>query len=110
MFAGELDKATQAMLAKGERLTEILKQDQYKPLPMEKQVLLIFSATQGYLDDYPVTECRRYEHELYGYFDAHHPELLAELKDKKELSGKLSEGLRAALDEFRGVFQVKEQA
>ena len=53
MFGSDLDKATQAMLARGQRLTEILKQDQYAPLPMEKQVVIIFAATNGYLDAYP---------------------------------------------------------
>src|SRR5262245_11181184 len=63
MFASDLDKATQSMLAKGERLTEILKQDQYQPLSMEKQIFIIFAATNGYLDPYPVAAGRRYEQE-----------------------------------------------
>src|ERR671919_1947934 len=63
MFAGELDKSTQAMLAKGERLTELLKQPQFQPLPLEKQVILIFAGTNGYLDPIPVSEVRRYEKE-----------------------------------------------
>ena len=57
------------MLARGERLTEILKQDQYQPLPMEKQVVIIFAATNGFLDAYPVAEGRRYERELYRFLD-----------------------------------------
>src|SRR5881409_379873 len=61
MFASDLDKATQSMLAKGQRMTEVLKQDQYSPLPMEKQVAILFAATNGYLDPYPVSEARRYE-------------------------------------------------
>jgi len=107
MFAGELDKSTQAMLAKGERLTEILKQDQYSPLPMEKQVLVIFAATNGFLDGYPVSECRRYERELYAFVEARHPQLLTEVAQHKELKGDLPTRLRSALDEFRGVFQVQ---
>jgi len=106
MFASDLDKATQAMLAKGERLTEILKQDQYKPLPMEKQVLLIFAATNGYLDNCPVSECRRYEQELYLYFETHHPDILKDIATIKDLKGDLTERLRAALDEFGRVFQA----
>jgi F-type H+-transporting ATPase subunit alpha len=105
MFASDLDKATQAMLAKGERLTEILKQDQYKPLPMEKQVLIIFAATNGYLDNCPVSECRRYEQELQVYFDTHHAGILKDVAERKDLKGDLTDRLRAALDEFGRVFQ-----
>ena len=66
MFASDLDKSTQALLARGQRMTEILKQDQYQPLPVEKQVVIIFAATNGYLDALPVADCRRYEKELVG--------------------------------------------
>ena len=77
MFASDLDKATQDMLARGQRLTEILKQDQYTPLPMEKQVLIIFAATNGYLDKYPVSAGRRYEEEpvpVHGHAPPRDPE------------------------------------
>ena len=110
MFASDLDKATQAMLAKGERLTEILKQDQYKPLPMEKQILLIFAATNGYLDGYPVSACRRYEAELYSFFEARHAAVLKEIAERKDLKGELTDRLRAALDEFAGVFEPQAGA
>ncbi|MBN2371474.1 MAG: F0F1 ATP synthase subunit alpha [Vicinamibacteria bacterium] len=105
MFAADLDKATQAMLAKGERLTEILKQEQYKPLPMEKQVLIIFAATHGFLEAYAVSECRRYEMELYTFMETRHPSLLREIAEKKDIKGEPSERLIAALDEFKDVFQ-----
>jgi F-type H+-transporting ATPase subunit alpha len=105
MFASDLDKATQAMLAKGERMAEILKQDQYSPLPMEKQVAIIFAATNGYLDPYPVAQCRRYEKELYTFLDTRHPELLKELAQKKDLKD-VTDRLKAALAEFAGVFQA----
>jgi F-type H+-transporting ATPase subunit alpha len=107
MFAADLDKATQAMLAKGERLTEILKQDQYKPLTMEKQVLIIFAATHGYLEGYPVTECRRYEHELYAFVETRCPGLLREIAEKKDIKGEPTERLVAALDEFKDVFRTE---
>jgi F-type H+-transporting ATPase subunit alpha len=107
MFASDLDKATQAMLAKGERLTEILKQDQYQPLPMEKQIALIFAATNGYLDAYPVSACRRYEKELHLFLDAQHPTLLQDIANKKDLKGELTDKLKAALDAFAGQFQVR---
>jgi len=110
MFASDLDKATQAMLAKGQRLTEILKQDQYSPLSLEKQIVIIFAAINGYLDRYPVAECRRYERELYTFFDARHGAILKEVAEKKELSGELTNRLKAALDEFAGVFQLQAGA
>jgi F-type H+/Na+-transporting ATPase subunit alpha len=110
MFASDLDKATQAMLARGERLTEILKQNQYSPLPMEKQVSIIFAATNGYLDAYPVNQCRRYEAELYTFLDTNHPGLLKEIADKKDLKGEVTDKLKAALQEFAGIFQVEGQA
>jgi F-type H+/Na+-transporting ATPase subunit alpha len=109
MFASDLDKATQAMLAKGQRLTEILKQLQYSPLSMEKQVILIYAATNGYLDAYPVSECGRYEQELYRYLEASQPALLKDLAQKKDLK-ELSERLKAALQQFAQLFQVKAAA
>jgi F-type H+-transporting ATPase subunit alpha len=108
-FGSDLDKATQQMLAKGERLTEILKQDQYQPLPMEKQIVILFAATNGYLDRYPVPECRRYEKELYAFLDARYAGLLKELAEKKDLKGELTEKLKAALAEFAEVFQVRTE-
>jgi len=97
------------MLAKGERLTEILKQDQYQPLPMAKQIVILFAATNGYLDRYPVPECRRYEKELYAFLDARYAGLLKELAEKKDLKGELTEKLKAALAEFAEVFQVRTE-
>jgi F-type H+-transporting ATPase subunit alpha len=108
-FGSDLDKATQQMLAKGERLVEILKQDQYQPLPMEKQVVIIFAATNGYLDKIPVSECRRYEKELYGFLDTRYAALLKEVVAKKDLKGELTDKLKKALEEFGEVFQVKAE-
>jgi F-type H+-transporting ATPase subunit alpha len=105
-FGSDLDKATQAMLAKGERMAEILKQDQYQPLAMEKQVVIIYAATNGYLEGYPVPECRRYESELYAFLETRHPALLKEIADKKDLK-EAGDRLKAALQEFAGLFQTK---
>ena len=69
MFASDLDKSTQALLARGQRMTEILKQDQYVPMPVEKQIVVIFAATNGFLDAVPVADCRRYEKELLAWMD-----------------------------------------
>jgi F-type H+-transporting ATPase subunit alpha len=110
MFASDLDKATQAMLAKGQRMTEILKQDQYEPLSMEKQVVIIYAATNGYLDAYPVEQCRRYERELYSFLDTRHGALLKALAEKKDLKGEPTDRLKAALDEFGGLFQLETKA
>jgi len=110
MFASDLDKATQAMLAKGQRMTEVLKQDQYSPLPMEKQVAILFAATNGYLDAYPVSEARRYEKELYTFLETRHPEILREIAEKKDIKGEPTDHLKAALAGFADVFQVQGQA
>jgi F-type H+-transporting ATPase subunit alpha len=107
MFASDLDKATQNMLARGQRLTEILKQNQYAPLPMEKQVLIIFAATNGFLDVYPVSTARRYEEELYRFMDTRHPEILKEMAQKKDIKGELTDKLKAVLEEFAKVFQAE---
>jgi F-type H+-transporting ATPase subunit alpha len=106
MFAGDLDKATQGMLAKGERLTEILKQNQYEPLSMEKQVIIIYAATNGFLDAYPVAVGRRYEAELYRFLDLRHGPLLQQLAEKKDLKGEIGDQVKAALTEFADVFQA----
>jgi F-type H+-transporting ATPase subunit alpha len=103
-FGSDLDKATQQTLSRGARLTEILKQDQYQPLAQDKQVLIIFAATNGYLDPYPVTDARRYESELYTFLDTRHPGLLKELAEKKDLKP-LTERVGAVLKEFAGEFR-----
>jgi F-type H+/Na+-transporting ATPase subunit alpha len=108
-FGSDLDKATQMMLAKGERLTEVLKQDQYAPLSVEKQTVLIFAATAGHLDAYPVGECRRYESELLAYVETRHPQLLAEIAERKALSDDLRERLTGALGDFAQVFVAKAE-
>jgi F-type H+-transporting ATPase subunit alpha len=103
-FGSDLDKATQMQLARGERLVEILKQPQYKPIPNEKQVLIIFSANNGFLDDYPVASLRRYESELYTFFDSRKADVLAELRDKKAIDDDLKGRIVAALEEFKKEF------
>ena len=103
-FGSDLDKATQMQLARGERLVEILKQPQYRPLGFEKQVLIIFAANSGYLDDYPVSALKRYETELYSFFDSRKADVVAELRDKKAIDDDLKAKLIAALDEFKKEF------
>ncbi|MFZ3209851.1 MAG: F0F1 ATP synthase subunit alpha [Geobacteraceae bacterium] len=105
-FGSDLDKATQMQLARGERLVEILKQPQYRPLPFEKQVIVIFAANNGYLDDYPVSALRRYEEELYSFFDTRKADILTELREKKSIDDDLKGKIVASLDELKKEFTV----
>jgi F-type H+-transporting ATPase subunit alpha len=105
-FGSDLDRATQAQLARGRRLVEILKQDQYNPLPVEKQVLAIFAVTQGYLDDLGVEQCLPFEAEMYRDFDARHKELLAAIRAKDGLAEAVTKALHAALKEFKEQFRA----
>jgi F-type H+-transporting ATPase subunit alpha len=107
MFASDLDKSTQAQLARGQRLTEILKQNQYSPLPVEKQITIIYAAISGFLDGIPVAECRRFEGELYAFLDARHAGLVKDVAEKKDLKGELGDRLKAAIQEFADAFQAK---
>ncbi len=104
-FASELDKATQAQLIRGERLMEILKQDQYQPLPVSKQILIIYAGINGYLDHLPVEAVRRYERELYEFVETRSPGILREIEDKKEIDQELKEKLDGLLKEFGEVFK-----
>jgi len=103
-FASDLDKATQAQLNRGQRLVEILKQLQYQPLPVEKQVLIIYAGTNGHLDPVPVADVQRYEQELYRHFDTRQPQVLAALREKKVLDDRLRADIDAALKEFGAGF------
>ncbi len=105
-FSSELDKATQAQLARGQRMVEILKQDQNKTLPVEKQIAIIFLATQGFLDPIPVPAIRRLEQEFYQFMDAKYPHILKGIAEKKELDGDLQAGLTAACQDFMASFRV----
>ena len=109
-FGSDLDKATQDQLARGERLTEMLKQNQYQPLPVDKQVLMIYAATNGYLDHYEVGDVGGYESELYRFIDAQHPEIGTEIIEQGELSDELRKKIDAALDEFKEHFVPPETA
>lgn len=101
-FGSDLDKATVAQLERGKRLTEILKQDQYQPLSTEQQIVLIFVATNGYLDDIPVPLCRTFEKEFFAHLQARESSLLTELAEKKVLT----DDLRNRLAEVTGVFKT----
>ncbi len=104
-FGSDLDKATQMQLARGARLVEILKQNQYEPLPVEQQVMTVFAATNGFCDAYEVTSLTRYEAELYAFMRDRHGALLDTLREKKTIDDDLKAGLTAALEGFQGVFK-----
>ena len=104
-FGSDLDKATQAMLARGVRLVELLKQDQYSPLTMEKQVLIIYAAINGFVDDYDVSVLLRYEAELNDFIAANYSTLMAELSDKKKIDDDLKAKVEEALNAFKEVFK-----
>ena len=99
-FSSDLDKGTQAQLNRGQRLVEVLKQAQYQPLPVEKQVVIIFAGTNGFLDSVPVSGLGSYEAELYRFLDASHVGLLTRIKEKKQLDDELTADLSAALRDF----------
>jgi len=99
-FGSDLDKQTQAQLNRGRRLVEILKQPQYQPLGVEKQVAIVYAATKGYLDPVPVEELRRYEEELYRYLETQAPRVLTGIAEKKILDDEIKGALDAALTEF----------
>jgi F-type H+-transporting ATPase subunit alpha len=103
-FGSDLDKATQAQLAKGARLVEILKQGQYDPIRVGHQILVIYAGVHGFLDDYPVDVLQRYERELYKFVEDKHPDILAEIDKKKELDESLDEKIQKVLNEFAEVF------
>ena len=107
-FGSDLDKATQAQLNRGARLVEILKQPQYQPLPVEKQVAIIFAGTNGHLDPIPTSEVRRYEEELYRYLETRRPGILTGIADKKQIDDAMKKELQAALQEFAKEFKGVE--
>jgi F-type H+-transporting ATPase subunit alpha len=102
-FGSDLDKATMAQLRRGERLVEVLKQNQYEPMKLSDQVVIIFAGTQGLLDDLEVHQIREFEKKLLQFIDEQYPDVLHELDTKKELPDKLQETLRKAIG------QCKEQ-
>jgi len=103
-FASELDKATQQTINRGMRLVELLKQEPYNPLPVEKQIVAIFAGTNGYLDDIPVESVRKFEKELYAFLDHERPDILQEIREKKALDDELRNKIKEALDSFKSKF------
>ncbi|HVD94103.1 MAG TPA: F0F1 ATP synthase subunit alpha [Vicinamibacterales bacterium] len=108
-FGSDLDKSTMNQLNRGRRLVEVLKQPQYQPLPVEKQVAIIYAATNGYLDPIPVEQVRAYEIELYKFLETRRASLLAALVEKKAIDDAIKAELNAALEEFGKTFTAAQK-
>jgi F-type H+-transporting ATPase subunit alpha len=109
LFGSELDKASQQQLGRGKRLIEILKQPQYKPVPVEKQVVIVFAGTSGLLDDLAVELIRPFEAELNGFLDSSQSALLQEIREKKNLDDQLKTKLNTVLKEFKARFVAQHK-
>jgi F-type H+-transporting ATPase subunit alpha len=109
-FGSDLDKATQAQLTRGARLVEILKQPQYQPLPVERQVALVFAGTNGYLDNVALTDVRAFEVELYKFIETRHPQVFKDIATKKILDDQTKGALDAAVKQFAADFAAKKAA
>jgi F-type H+-transporting ATPase subunit alpha len=100
-FSQDLDEATKQRIESGERLTEILKQDKHAPLPFERQVPIIYAAVNGLLDDAPVERVREVEARLVEYLDNQHPDLYTDIKQQKEITEKIEQNMKTAIEEFK---------
>ncbi|MFH1838321.1 MAG: F0F1 ATP synthase subunit alpha [Candidatus Kuenenbacteria bacterium] len=107
-FGQDLDEATRKQIERGKCLTEILKQGQYEPMPIEHQVIIIFVATQGFLDDISVEKIKKFEEKFHEYLKLEQKELLNKIKEKKELTEEIDKKIREAIEEFKKRFDVLE--
>jgi F-type H+-transporting ATPase subunit alpha len=104
-FGSDLDQATQRQLNRGSRLVELLKQGQYQPLSVERQVLIIYAGTNGFVDDLPLNALKKFEQELYSFIESGHPDIFSDILKKRELDGDLRGKLNKALEDFKRVFK-----
>jgi len=109
-FGSDLDKASLDQLNRGKHLVEILKQGQYQPLPLEKQIVIIFAGVKGYLDDLPVERLRKFEAELYTFIDNAHAGLWEEIRTKKAFDDALTANVTAVIKEFKAAFTAEKPA
>jgi len=100
-FGSDLDKATQAQLALGERLTEILKQPQYQPMDVEKQIIAIWAANRGYADDVPVLDVRKFESEMIRFIENSDPGVLQKMRERKSIDDEIEKNLTTSLKDFK---------
>ena len=105
-FGSDLDKATLAQIERGKRMVELLKQDQYNPITMQDQVIVLFAGTQGYLDDIPVEAIKKFENEFLKFIKGTKDDLRTELADKKAIDDDLKAKLVKAIEEFKKGFQA----
>ncbi len=105
-FGSDLDKTTLTQIERGKRMVELLKQDQYVPLPVEQQVMLIFAGTQGFLDDIPVESVRKFDNEFMKFIKEQKEDLLKEIVEKKSIDDALKEKISKAIEEFKKGFQA----
>jgi F-type H+-transporting ATPase subunit alpha len=106
-FGSDLDKATQAQLARGLRLTEILKQPQYQPMDVEKQVLVIWAATNGYIDDISLDQVRRFETDLLAFVENSDPEIFVNIREKKTLTDDIKAAMKQVVEDFKQQFNAR---
>ncbi|TME85348.1 MAG: hypothetical protein E6I43_06390, partial [Chloroflexi bacterium] len=100
-FASDLDKRTKDQLERGKRMTELLKQNQYEPMPITQQVIVLFAGTSGYLDDVAVEQVQAFEKELLRFLSSSHPDIERAIAKEKAVSEQTEKALRAAIDEFK---------
>jgi F-type H+-transporting ATPase subunit alpha len=105
-FGSDLDKSTQAQLSRGMRLVELLKQPQYQPMPVEKQVMSIYSGTRGFLDKYPMEKVGEYEQKMLEFVGQKHADIYEEIREKKQISDELNAKMQKALTEFDEIFKA----
>ncbi len=108
-FGSDLDAETQEIIANGQRLTEILKQGQQVPMPVEKQIMIIYAATHGFLKEYPVNVLKRYEEEMHVFIETNHSDILADIRNKKKLDDELEGRMKKALESFKGTFDPNKK-
>jgi len=109
-FGSDLDKATQQQLARGQRLTEILKQGQYSPLSFSKQILIIYAGTQGLLDDMAVDQLREFEKGLYEFVDLNNPGVLSAIEEKKTLDDEMRKSMTDVIKQYKDQFVGEHRA
>jgi F-type H+-transporting ATPase subunit alpha len=109
-FGSDLDKATQAQLARGQRLVEILKQPQYQPMNVENQILVIWAASNGYADDVAIEDVRSFEAGLLKFVENSHPGLLQSIREKKSLTDEITTDLKQALSDFKDTWTEQAAA
>lgn len=106
-FASDLDESSRKQLERGQRMVEVLKQPPYSPLPIEKEVVIIFAGSKGFLDDIPSSAISKFESELYPFIEAKYPEIFEDIRNKKSLDKDIEENLSKALNDFKATFSIK---